>query len=183
MRRSLILLYLSLTLLCVHAQNFAVKTNVLYDATTTVNLGVEFALSPKVTVDLSGNYNPWTFSENKKLKHWLVQPEVRYWMCEKFNGHFLGFHAHAGEFNMGGIKLLGMEKYRYQGRAAGAGFSYGYQWLLNERWNLEASIGLGYTHLDYSKYYCENCGDKIGDEKKHFVGPTKAAVSLIYIIK
>lgn len=65
------------------AQKAAIKTNLLYDATTTFNLGAEFALSPKWTLDVSGNYNPWTFSNNKKWKHWLVQPEARYWFCNK----------------------------------------------------------------------------------------------------
>lgn len=183
MRRSFIFLCLSISFLCVHAQTIGVKTNLLYDATTSLNLGVELALSPKVTFDLSGNYNPWNFSEDKKLKHWMVQPEVRYWLCEKFNGHFFGFYAHAGEFNMGGVKLLGMEDYRYEGFAFGGGVSYGYQWILSKRWSLEASLGLGYTNLDYDKFYCGKCGDKIGEETKHFVGPTKAAISLIYIIK
>lgn len=182
MRRSFILLCLSISFLCMRAQTIGVKTNLLYDATTTFNLGVEFALSPKVTLDLSGNYNPWTFSENKKLKHWLAQPEVRYWLCEKFNGHFFGLHALAGEFNMGGIKLFGMEDYRYEGFAYGAGLSYGYQWIINRRWSLEASLGLGYVYLDYDKFNCEKCGEKIGESTKHFVGPTKAAISLIYII-
>ena len=40
----------------------AVKSNLLYDATTTMNLGIEFGLAPKWTLDISGNYNPWTFS-------------------------------------------------------------------------------------------------------------------------
>lgn len=183
MKRILLFIALCMVCLCVKAQNIGVKTNVLYDATSTLNLGVELGLSPKFSLDISGNYNPWTFSDNKKLKHWLVQPELRYWLCEKFNGHFFGLHAHIGEFNMGGIKLLGMEKYRYEGQAIGAGLSYGYQWILSNRWSIEASLGVGYTHLDYDKYYCETCGDKLGGEKKHFVGPTKAAVSLIYIIK
>ena len=78
------------------AQETAVKTNLLYDATTTMNLGVEFGLSPKWTLDVSGNYNPWTFSKNKKWKHWLVQPEARYWFCNKMMGSFIGFHALGG---------------------------------------------------------------------------------------
>lgn len=60
------------------AQKVAVKTNLLYDATSTINLGTEFGLSPKWTLDVSANYNPWTYSNNKKWKHWLVQPEARY---------------------------------------------------------------------------------------------------------
>ena len=59
------------------AQQAAVKTNLLYDATATVNLGVEFGVAPRWTIDLSGNLNAWNFSENKKWRHWLVQPEVR----------------------------------------------------------------------------------------------------------
>lgn len=51
------------------AQDMAVKTNLLYDATTTFNLGAEFCLAPKWTLDLSANYNPFTFSDNKKWKH------------------------------------------------------------------------------------------------------------------
>ena len=47
------------------AQDMAVKTNLLYDATTTFNLGAEFRLAPKWTLDLSANYNPFTFSDNK----------------------------------------------------------------------------------------------------------------------
>lgn len=43
------------------AQNVAVKTNLLYDVSTTINLGAEIGLSPKWTLDLSANYNGWDF--------------------------------------------------------------------------------------------------------------------------
>ena len=56
---------------------FAIKTNALYWATTTANLGFEVGLSKKLTLDVSGNYNPWEFSNHKQIKHWLVQPELR----------------------------------------------------------------------------------------------------------
>ena len=92
-----------------HLPVFAIKTNALYWATTTPNLGIEIGLSDKFTLDLSGNYNPWTFSDSRKLKHWLVQPELRYWTCERFNGHFFGLHAHYAEYNVGGIKMLGLK--------------------------------------------------------------------------
>ena len=41
-----------------YAQKVAVKTNLLYDATTTMNLGLEIGLGKKWSLDLSGNYNP-----------------------------------------------------------------------------------------------------------------------------
>ena len=162
---------------------FALKTNALYLATTTFNLGMEIGLSKKFTLDISGNYNPWEFSDNKKIKHWLVQPELRYWPCERFNGHFFGLHGHYAEFNVGGIKMLDLDGKRYEGNLYGGGISYGYQWVLGNRWNIEASIGVGYAHIDYDKYRCEKCGTKIKDDSKNYWGPTKASISLIYIIK
>jgi len=165
------------------AQKIGVKTNLLYDMTSTINLGLEIGLSLKWSLELPVNYNPWEFSANKKIKHWLVQPEVRYWTCERFNGHFFGLHGHVGGFNFGGVKLIGMENYRYQGYLYGGGLSYGYHWILNERWSIEATLGIGYAYLDYSKYDCKECGEKYGDFDKHYFGPTKIGISFIYIIK
>lgn len=162
---------------------WALKTNALYWATTTPNMAVEVGLSEKYTLDISGNYNFWNLGDNKKFKHFLVQPELRYWLCERFNGHFFGLHLHYGQFNIEGIKMLGLDDYRYQGDLYGAGLSYGYHWILNKRWSIEATVGLGYAYLDYSKYNCGECGSKIKDETRNYWGPTKAALSLIYILK
>lgn len=170
------------------AQRVAVKSNLLYDATTTLNLGAEIGLSPQWTLDLSANYNPFSFSDSKKWKHWLAQPEARYWFCERFNGHFVGMHLLGGQFNVGNVKFpLGIypstENYRYEGWSAGAGVSYGYQWLLGNRWNLEASVGVGYVHSWYDKYECEHCGEEFGKDNKGLFSVTKVALSISYIIK
>lgn len=168
----------------VYLPKFAVKTNALYWATSTTNLGMEFALSPKHTLDISGNWNPFTYSHGKKLKHWGVQPEFRYWTCERFNGHFFGIHAHYADFNVANIKQLGLKGRKYQGDLYGAGVSYGYQWVLGNHWNLEATIGLGYARINYDKYEgCGSCGKKVKDGNKNYFGPTKVGLSLIYVIK
>ena len=73
-----------------YAQKWVVKSNLLYDVTTTMNVAAEVSLSPKWTFDMSANWNPWDFSANKKWKQLSFQPEVRYWFCETFNGHFVG---------------------------------------------------------------------------------------------
>lgn len=166
-----------------HLPSFALKTNALYWATTTTNLGMEIGLSKKFTLDISGTYNPWEFSDNKKIKHWSVQPELRYWPCERFNGHFFGLHGHYAEYNVGGIKMLDLDGKRYEGNLYGGGISYGYHWILNNRWSIEATIGVGYAHLDYDKYRCEECGSKIKSDNNNYWGPTKAGISFIYIIK
>lgn len=162
---------------------FALKTNMLYWATTTMNIGMEAGLSKRMSLDVSANLNPWTFSNHKKIKHFLIQPEVRYWLCERFNGHFFGLHGHYAKFSVGGIKQLGLRTRKYEGELYGGGISYGYQWILGKRWNLEATIGVGYAYIDYEKYSCKNCGMKIKDDTRNYFGPTKAGISFIYIIK
>ncbi len=191
--KSKILIALSVLLLSVfsaNAQKVAVKTNLLYDATTTLNAGVEFGLAPKWTFDLSGNLNAWPIN-GRKLKHWLVQPEVRYWFCDRFQGHFLGVHALGAAYNVGNIpnniKFLGKDyspitDYRYQGYAVGAGIAYGYACPLSEHWNLEFELGAGYIYTAYDKFECEGCGKRLADNVPlHYVGPTKAAIGIVYV--
>lgn len=172
------------------AQNVALKTNLLYDATATANLGVEVGLAPKWTLDVSGNLNAWTVKEHY-WKHWLAQPEARYWFCERFQGHFIGLHALGGQFNFGNISglpdflgthLSQLKDHRFQGWGVGAGVAYGYAWALAKHWNLEAEIGLGWIYTRYDVYPCTTCGTKQHSGKSHnYVGPTKAAVNLVYV--
>lgn len=182
-RLALALLFIAGTWDTGQAQEVAAKTNLLYDITTTFNLGLEVGLGPRMTLDISGNYNPWRFHDYR-LKHGLIQPELRYWTCEKFNGHFFGLHGFYGSYNVGGLPFNSNIRHnRYQGHLYGGGLSYGYQWILNDHWNLEASIGLGYAYIKYKKYPCEDCGEMIKKDHRNYIGPTKAAISLIYIIK
>ena len=173
----------------VEAQDFAVKTNLLYDATATVNAGIEFGLAPRWTMDISGNYNGWQINDGK-WKHALIQPEVRYWFCDRFSRHFIGFHAIGSIYNVGGIKnnisFLGtdfskLSEERYQGYGIGAGVAYGYAFILGKHWNLELEVGVGYTYLNYDRYQCTGCGRKVGSGDHHYVGLTKAAVNLVYL--
>ena len=55
--------------------------------------------------------------------------------------------------------------------------------LLKKRWSLEASVGVGYARIVYDKYPCTQCGTKEKEDNKNYFGPTKASVSLIYVIK
>lgn len=174
-----------------HGQKAAVKSNLLYDATATINLGAEVGLAPRWTFDLSGNFNAWNFSHNRKWKHWLVQPEARYWFCDRFSGHFLGAHLLGGEYNVGGIHnhisilrtdFSNLSEHRYQGWFVGAGIAYGYAWILGRHWNLEAELGVGYIYTKYDRFQCAGCGKKVAeDQPHHYIGPTKAAINLVYL--
>lgn len=177
------------TMPLLHAQKAAVKTNFAYwGAGASPNGALEFALGKKMTLEAGGGFNLWEFGDNKKAKHWLVQPELRYWFCDVFNGHFIGLHGHGAQFNVGGWdipvgRLTAFKDHRYEGYLYGAGLSYGYQWVLSPRWNFELSLGGGFARINYEKYPCTTCGTKLGEGDYNYWGITKAAVSLIYMIK
>ncbi len=171
-----------------NAQTTALKTNTLYWLTTTPNIGAETLLSEKWTGSLTVGYNPFSFPNNKKLKHILIQPEARYWLCAPYAGHFVGINAFYSHYNVGGINFpLGIfsevEDHRYQGDIGAIGLVYGYSWMLNNHWSIEASIGIGYGITHYKEYECEKCGTQTDTETKGMLMPTKIALSLIYYIE
>ncbi|WP_018339334.1 DUF3575 domain-containing protein [Butyricimonas synergistica] len=172
-------------------QKMAVKSNLLYDATATINAGIEFRLAPRWTFDLSSNYNGWTISGDHKWKHWMLQPEARYWFCDCFAGHFLGVHVLGGKYNVGNLKnsisfwgtdFSKLTDRRYQGWFVGAGVAYGHSWVLSKHWNFEAEIGVGYIYTRYDVYPCAECGTRLAKGRSHhYVGPTKAALNFVYL--
>ena len=180
-----------LTTISANAQKVALKTNLLYDATTTVNLGIEFGLAPKWTMDISGNYNPWNLPNGRIIKHAMVQPEFRYWFCDRFSRHFIGFHALGGIYNVGNLPMdfkylwldfSPLQDHRFQGWGVGGGLVYGYDVILGKHWNLEFELGAGYIYTQYDEYVCTTCGKKLAEKvPAHYVGPTKAAISLVYL--
>ena len=117
----LLLTLMAATFIGTSAQQVVIKNNLLYDATSTPNLSLEFGLNKKQTFDVQVGFNPFDLDKqaNKKFKHIAIQPEWRYWTCERFNGLFFGIHAHAGRFNVSNMKFPGgilhtLEKNRYE---------------------------------------------------------------------
>lgn len=173
------------------AQDWGIKSNLLSDAFLNPNVGVEVGLASKWTLDVSGQINGWTLSHDRRWKHWAIQPEARYWLCDRFGGHFFGAHVHGGQFNMGGfdgkINFLGtdarkLKDTRFQGWFVGAGVAYGYAWLLSRHWNLEGEVGVGYSYTRYDQFRCSGCGKRIETGRPHhYVGLTKLAINLVYL--
>ncbi|MDO5447346.1 MAG: DUF3575 domain-containing protein [Prevotellaceae bacterium] len=165
----------------------AIKNNLLYDANTTPNIGVEVGLTRKSTAQLFYGLNPWKFSDTKQMRHWVLMPEYRRWLCSRFNGHFFGVHAMGGEFNVQGIDdTFGLikediEHKRYEGWFIGGGITYGYQWILDKHWNIEASVGIGYDYIKFKEYECGECGSFTDDNHSNYFGPTKLALSVLYL--
>ena len=87
------------------------KTNIPYWVTATFNLGMEFRLARHWSLDLEAGVNPFDGknddgSYDKSLRHLRIHPELRYWFCETFNGHFLGLHVPYLLYNIADIKFM-----------------------------------------------------------------------------
>lgn len=174
-------------------QEAAVKTNLLSDGFFSPNIGVEAGIAPKWTLEAEGQFNTWTLSHGRRWKHWAVQPEARFWPRGRFSGHFVGVHAHGGQFNIGGfdgkINFLGtdarkLEGSRYQGWFLGAGVSYGHAWMIGRHWGMEGEIGLGYSYTRYDRFCrCRyRCNKLLETDKTHnYAGITRLAISLSYV--
>ena len=203
MRRKIIFILFVFFSFCVasNAQTFAVKTNGLYLATATPNMGLEAAMGERWTIEIEGGYNPWTFDveKNMKIKHWLVSPEFRYWFCNSFQGHFIGINGNYTQFNIGSLPfsmpplfidlckdapgMPDLKESRIQGWAAGAGITYGYAFPIARRWNLEFTAGFGWWYTVYDQYESRKCGLFQQTVQKHALGPTSLGISFIYMIK
>lgn len=175
-------------MLCIPAaaQQLGIKTNVLYDLTSTPNLAVEVGMTRHASAQLLFAINPWKFKEERMMRHWQLMPEFRYWTCQKFNGHFVGVHVMGGEFKLNDAPFFRtiftkMQGRLYSGWNVGGGISYGYQWILSKHWNFEASVGVGYSYIDYKRYNCGPCGRLTKKDHMHYFGPTKLALSLEYL--
>lgn len=176
--------------LCSRAQSVALKTNLLSDVALTPSLSIEAGFAPKWSVELTGLLNAWEVNDHL-YKQWQLKPELRYWFCQRFSGHFVGAHALGGQFNWGNIdnsvKFLGtdfsaLSDHRYQGWMAGLGVAYGYSWIMSKHWNIEAEIGIGWIHSWYDEFRCADCGKRTRTNLEHnYFGPTKLAVNLIYL--
>ena len=193
------------------AQKVAVKSNALYWATATPNLGFEFALGERWTFELEGGYNPWMLNaeknnpwtldaeKNMKMKHWLVSPEFRYWFCNSFQGHFIGINGNYTQFNIGGLPFAmpnvfinlsdkapampDLQTSRIQGWAVGAGLTYGYAFPIARRWNMELTCGFGWWYTVYDQFESRECGLFQQTVERHALGPATLGVSFIYMIK
>lgn len=127
-------------------------------------------------------------------ERWMVQPEARYWFCNKFQGNFIAFQVMGGQFNVGHIGFIPnflnnrfkqLKDERWRGWGVGAGFGYGHAWSLAKHWNIEAEVAVGWIYSRYDRIVdpTPNTPKKYlqRDKVHNYVGPTKLAVNVEYL--
>lgn len=175
----------------------AVKTNLLYDAATVPNIGVEFYLKDNWSISAMMGFAWWN---TKKSHLWVrdhgVEIEARKWLGalaeeKPLQGHHVGPYVMAQTYDYqlsGKLKKIGiddpMKGYGYQSKVSyGAGVSYGYSLPVAKRLNIDFEIGVGfllgrgYEYTTNSLQYTLNQNDPDGRSYLLTNGKTDAAAT------
>jgi hypothetical protein len=172
------LTFFSFILLCCQAalaQRIALKTNSLYWATLSPNIDAELRLSGHYTLDLgmAGNF---TTRDNRQLKFVQASPELRYWFSRPMARHFVGLTAFAANYS---FKL---NEHNYNGDAFAAGLTYGFDWVISRRWNIEATLGAGLVKYRCFDYPVDGVKPLSPNRDKTVFAPVKAGISVSYLL-
>lgn len=162
----------------------AVKNNLLYDLALAPNIEIEIPIGKRWS--LNTEYKcPWWLNSKHDFCYQLLSGGVegRCWLGNRqkrnpLTGHFIGLYAEGGIYD---FQLRGDG---YQGKYYGAaGVTYGYARQLARHFSLEFSLGVGYLTTEYKKYTPYE-GDIIwtNSGRYNFIGPTKAKISLVWLI-
>ena len=162
------------------------RTNLLYDAVLLPNIGMELGLSPRYSLVLNAGGNWLKFDS----KHWYwrilsADIEGRYWLGNRsFDGNLQHQGHHVGVY--GAVYRYDLE-FGHKGQmgnfAYGGGISYGYSVPIGRRLSLDMSLGVGYIGGKYKEYEPQDdCYVWLADKQRHYFGPTKAEVTLVWHI-
>lgn len=182
----LLMISISATTSYLSAQRLAIKSNALLWATLSPNLGAEVVFSERISVDLSMAFNPFTIKDYR-TQFVLIQPKVKYWFGRPLSDHFVGVTALYGANNFFQRKRASgtvLSQETLHGDAMGAGFSYGYNFILTKRWNLELSAGVGAIYSRQFSYDALTQSRPPTSEmcKKWSIAPIDLGVNFVYII-
>ena len=168
---------------------FALKTNMLYDVATALNVELEVPIGNHWSVMVEDVF-PWWEKDNKYcFEMWEMGLEGRYWFrnnrwhADKLRGHFVGLYGMSSKYDFQWDR-----KACYQGEYWSVGVTYGYGLKVHRNVNLEFSLSVGYLSSAYRHYfpaddYSVLWRDYSKQGRVSYVGPTKLKVSLVVPIR
>ena len=176
-RHVLTILILAAWSLSSNAQNIvSFRNNILWDATGTPNLGVEYTISNHFTLGFNAAFKPWPrflawdndASKDARWRHLTLAPELRYYPLQAsrpgvfFGANFIYSHFNLGQFDVPLGPYADLQVHRIQGDIYGGTLFLGYGWGLGQHFRLEVAAGAGAGYRDATAYECAHCGAEIG---------------------
>lgn len=166
---------------------FAIKTNLLADVLTAVNLELEVPIANRWSIGLECLFPWWTFDGGKYYNQILMTTlEGKYWFRTNrhpqlaLSGHSVGVYASVGYYDVQWLKK------GFQGEVLpSCGVSYSYAHAIGKKFRMEYSIGFGATYTNYREYTANDNYDKfpwVQSGNMLWFGPTRAEVSLMWLI-
>ena len=183
------LLFSSFCVENVAAQRGAIRNNLLYDATLTPNLGVDFRVDSLWTVGGLVGVNAWDIdkSANKKWRHLLVSANARRYLGDSlYHKSYVEGNLIYSHFNVGNTKIPfglynAVKNRRLQGDLFALGAKYGYSWILARDWRIDAEAGIAVGYAWFKEYECATCGQQLGNGDRIFLLP-QLGINVVYII-
>lgn len=166
---------------------FALKTNLLFDLATALNLEIEIPIGRRWSI--AGEYVfPWWLWKNNQTCLEILSGSIegRYWFGDRIRrpqltGWFAGIYIGGGYYD------VEWKKKGYQGEFIVPGISGGYAHKIGRNLSLEYSLSLGVVRTRYRQYEavendCGWCLRRIKNGTDTWIGPTKVKVSLVWMI-
>lgn len=165
---------------------FALKTNLLFDAASALNIELEVPINPNWSINLEWNF-PWWLK--KKTNAFCIEAlvgngEVRYWFQDR-NSRAMLEGWFAGVYGGGGYYDIQWKGEGNQGELHSVGFTGGYSFHVHRIFNIELSLGLGYMGTDYRHYALKENNTILAYQytgQRIYFGPTRAKVSFVWLI-
>ncbi|MFI3322779.1 MAG: DUF3575 domain-containing protein [Rikenellaceae bacterium] len=175
---------------------FALKTNLLFDTASLINVEIEVPISESFSVAGEWIFPWWKWdngkenSQRNRVQLLNANFEGKYWFGDRaYRPKLTGWFA--GVYVGGGLYDFEWDKKGYQGEfLIAGGISGGYAHIINKSGSLrmEYSLGLGILRTRYTYYNAmydiDNSWHAIKQRTGNYtwVGPTKAKVSLVWIV-
>jgi hypothetical protein len=165
-----------------YGQKTSIKGNVLTTLAGVPNFGIEQQLGKHFTFQFDAAASFWTI-DDVPYKFIMLFPELRYYIDKSGKGFFIGGHFGGAKYKL--RKWNYTHKYQ-EGYSVLMGGTIGYQFILNDRLNLELFLGGGHQEASYKGYYLKTGERYDGATNYNRSGewlPYRGGIMLVYKIK
>ena len=127
------------------------KGNALFLPVGMLNVGLEYRLSSKYSLQGDVFVSPWKSFAGKHAQVYMGHLEGRYYFDEVFKKWYFGVNAGAGVFDVNKWNHFAYERFQ-RGYNFMLGAVVGYQFQWKDRWNIDVFLGGGTVQSYYHGY-------------------------------